>query len=45
MCSFRDVPDSRIEVLMSEVFPTDLIVMALPLESQGVFEKAGVPVP
>lgn len=25
-------------------FPRDLVVMALPLESQGVFEQAGVPV-
>src|SRR5262245_38393537 len=26
------------------MYPADLIVMALPLESQGVFESAGVPV-
>ena len=29
---------------MPPMYPADLIVMALPLESQGVFEAAGVPV-
>jgi len=29
---------------MSNEFPVDLIVMALPIESQGVFERSGVPV-
>jgi adenosylhomocysteine nucleosidase len=32
------------EHIMAPMFPADLIVMALPLESQGVFERAGVPV-
>jgi adenosylhomocysteine nucleosidase len=29
---------------MTSDFPRDLIVMALPLESQGLFERAGIPV-
>ena len=35
---------SLIEPLMAEAFPQTLVVMALPLESQGLFERAGVPV-
>jgi adenosylhomocysteine nucleosidase len=29
---------------MTSEFPRDLVVMALPLESQGLFERAGIPV-
>lgn len=29
---------------MSHEFPANLVVMALPLESQGVFEREGIPV-
>jgi adenosylhomocysteine nucleosidase len=29
---------------MTAAFPAELVVMALPIESQGVFERAGIPV-